>query len=152
MTNKQQIQKLRDNAELAMASYGYFHLIDKKFNHKSKTRKDDFITLHDILDSTYKGYVTSEHTTFINPEKLNGDFSPLQSKNFFERYDLLEHCPNTNSGFSATLFKDLGEFDEKTNTRNAVNKDSQYILSFRGTELSTNKTEEAKVSPKPYNE
>ena len=26
MINKEQIKKLRDNAELAMASYGYFHL------------------------------------------------------------------------------------------------------------------------------
>ncbi len=32
MTNKQQIQKLRDNAELAMASYGYFHLADSNYN------------------------------------------------------------------------------------------------------------------------
>ena len=30
MNNKQQIQKLKDNAELAMASYGYFHLAISK--------------------------------------------------------------------------------------------------------------------------
>ena len=144
MTNKQQIQKLRDNAELAMASYGYFHLIGKKFKDEKEygDRKNTEITLHDILDSTYKGYVTSDHTTLINPEELDGDFSPTQAENFFKRYDLLEHCPNTDSGFSATLFKDLGEFDKKANTRKAVDKDSQYILSIRGTELSTNKTEE----------
>ena len=29
MNNKQQIQTLRDNAELAQAAYGYFHLIRK---------------------------------------------------------------------------------------------------------------------------
>lgn len=124
MTNKQQIQKLRDNAELAMASYGYFHLIDKKFNHKSKTRKDDFITLHDILDSTYKGYKTPNHK-LGNPEELDGDMTPTQAKNFFERYDLLEHCPNTNSGFSVTLFKDT----------KADSKDSEYIFAIRGTEF-----------------
>lgn len=31
MTNKQLINKLKNNAELAMASYGYFDLINKKF-------------------------------------------------------------------------------------------------------------------------
>lgn len=30
MENKEQIKKLRDNAELAMASYGYFNLVGKK--------------------------------------------------------------------------------------------------------------------------
>ena len=140
MTNKQQIQKLRDNAELAMASYGYFHLIGKKFKDEKEygDRKNTEITLHDILDSTYKGYVTSDHTTLINPEELKGDFGKIQLQNFFERYDLLEHCPNTDSGFSATLFKDLGEFDEKTNTRKAVDKDSEYILAIRGTEFKLN--------------
>ena len=29
MNNKRQIEKLRDNAELAMAAYGYYHLIGK---------------------------------------------------------------------------------------------------------------------------
>ena len=36
MNNKQQIQKLRDNAELAQASYGYFHLIGKKIKNEKK--------------------------------------------------------------------------------------------------------------------
>lgn len=31
MNNKELIQKLRDYAELAWASYGYFHLVGKKF-------------------------------------------------------------------------------------------------------------------------
>ncbi|TLD87754.1 hypothetical protein LS66_007640 [Helicobacter sp. MIT 03-1614] len=140
MTNKQQIQKLRDNAELAMASYGYFHLIGKKIENdreKYGDKADKPITLHDILDSTYKGYVTSDHTTLINPEELDGDFSPLQSKSFFERYDLLEHQPNTDSGFSATLF---GEKRKQTNTESkeaSYTSDygyTNYILSIRGTE------------------
>ncbi|WP_300856671.1 hypothetical protein [uncultured Helicobacter sp.] len=144
MTNKQQVQRLRDCAELAMAAYGYFHLetseknptfINVKDNKEQEIQKE--ISLTDILDMTYKDYkvyIPSRLPTLKPDEvgKLNGDFSPLQSKNFFERYDLLEHCPNTNSGFSATLFKDT----------KADSKDSEYILSFRGTELSTNKTEE----------
>ena len=35
MKNKILINKLKDNAELAMAAYGYFHLVGKKF-HKKK--------------------------------------------------------------------------------------------------------------------
>lgn len=31
MTNKERIDKLKDNAELTRASYGYFHLKGKKF-------------------------------------------------------------------------------------------------------------------------
>ncbi len=140
MTNKQQIQKIRDNAELAMAAYGYFHLVGKKFKDEEQypdDKRDKPITLHDILDSTYKGYVTSDHTALINPEELDGDFSPLQSKSFFERYDLLEHQPNTDSGFSATLF---GEKRKQTNTESkeaSYTSDygyTNYILSIRGTE------------------
>ncbi len=45
MTNKQLINKLRDMAELAQASYGYFDLVthDKK----------DFITKLDFKDKAY---------------------------------------------------------------------------------------------------
>ena len=120
MQNKILISKLRDNAELAMASYGYFHLTGKKF----KDRQDEqgnllTITLHDILDSTYKGYKTPNHK-LGNPEELDGDMTPTQVKRFFEKYDLLIHQPNTESGFSATLFQ---------------NKESkEYTLAIRGTE------------------
>ena len=127
MTNKQQIQKLRDNAELAMASYGYFHLIGKKFKDEKEygDRKNTEITLHDILDSTYKGYVTSDHTALINPEELKGDFGKIQTQQFFAKYDMLIHQPNTHSGFSATLFKDT----------KADSKDLEYTLAIRGTEF-----------------
>ena len=118
MNNKQQVNKLKDYAELAWASYGYFHLIGKKFDDKrNKTKENRIIALADILDYTYKGYVTSDHTTLINPEELKGDFTPTQAKRFFKKYDLLEHQHNTNSGFSATLF---GEKRKQTNTESKV--------------------------------
>lgn len=144
MKNREIIKKLRDYAELAWAAYGYFDLIGQKFHSKSESRKEEAITLIDILDIRYKHYKAGKKIQIGQNQieesigTLKGDFSPTQAKNFFERYDLLEHCPNTDSGFSATLFKDLGEFDEKTNTRKAVDKDSQYILSFRGTEFKLN--------------
>lgn len=51
--------------------------------------------------------------------------------NFTNRFKLLFHQPNTESGFSATLFKDT----------KADSKDLEYILAFRGTEDSKDKFE-----------
>lgn len=42
----------------------------------------------------------------ITISKLDGDFSPLQAKQFLDRYDLLIHQTNTESSFSAALFYD----------------------------------------------
>ncbi|WP_144690954.1 hypothetical protein, partial [Campylobacter jejuni] len=136
MNNKMLVQKLRDNAELAWASYGYFDLLkdnkgiprkryalDKQGNKiidNSYLRgyKEIEITNIDILNLELKGQealinqtTSNEFFPILNKlddtfnfDKLDGDFSPLQAKQFFERYDLLKHCPNTDSGFSATLF------------------------------------------------
>ncbi|WP_252366235.1 hypothetical protein [Campylobacter jejuni] len=51
MDNKQQINKLRDMAELAQASYGYFHYVDNKFDIKDE---DKIVTFENVLDITYK--------------------------------------------------------------------------------------------------
>ncbi len=115
MKNKILINKLKDNAELAQAAYGYFHLVGKKFKDDEQypdDKADKPITLHDILDSTYKGYKTPNHK-LGNPEELKGDMTPTQAQRFFSRYDLLIHQPNTESGFSATLF---GEKRKQRNT------------------------------------
>ncbi|OCR03024.1 hypothetical protein BA184_08550 [Helicobacter pullorum] len=61
--------------------------------------------------------------SFYFDDKLFGsDFTPTQTQRFFEKYDMLKHCPNTESnGFSATFF---------------YNKESkEYILAIRGTEF-----------------
>ena len=121
-TNKQIIEALRDNADLAWAAYGYYDLIGKKIKDDEKygDKRNKPITLHDILDITYKNYETQD-STFFNTENLKGDFTPTQAKRFFERYDLLIHQPNTESGFSATFF---------------YNKESkEYTLAIRGTEF-----------------
>ena len=99
---------MKNNAELAMAAYGYFHLVGKIFDDEAlkllNRKENPQITLNDILDSTYKGYKTPNHK-LGNPEELDGDMTPTQAKRFFERYDILIHQPNTESGFSATLFQ-----------------------------------------------
>ena len=100
MDNKQQINKLMDMAELAWANYGYFHCVDNKFDIKDE---DKIVTFEDVLNITYKNSKIIDERGF-KIGKLKGDFSPLQAKRLFERYDLLIHQPNTESGFSATLF------------------------------------------------
>ena len=131
MSNKEQIQKLRDYAELAWASYGYFHLADKDYKpegwwNKDRERLEQFAKQYnnpkttevelESIRPTYIDILNIEYNSFFD-----GDFSPLQAKRFFEKYDLLKHCPNTESGFSATLFQ---------------NKETkEYTLAIRGTEL-----------------
>ena len=120
MENKKLINKMKDNAELAQAAYGYFHLVGKIFDDEAlkllNRKENPQITLNDILDSTYNGYKTPNHK-LGNPEELDGDMTPTQAKRFFEKYDILIHQPNTKSGFSATLF---GEKRKQTNTESKV--------------------------------
>lgn len=150
MSNKKQIQKLKDYAELAWAAYGYFHLANESYkldeNSKDWKRLEYFRKLYknnnlgsgktneqlqsvyptyaDILDITYKYYLDDNGKPkdgLLDDELFGGDFGKEQAQRFFERYDLLKHQPNTNSGFSATLFQ---------------NKETkEYTLVIRGTEL-----------------
>lgn len=115
MDNKQQIQKLRNNAELAWASYGYFHCVGYKFD----INDDRVVTLENILDITYKNFKTADEKGF-RIGTLKGEFTPTQAKRFSERYELIHHIPNTLSGFSATIFYDISQ--------------QEYIIAFRGTE------------------
>ncbi len=136
MKNKILIHKLKNNAELAWASYGYFDLIGKKFNiqdiKKTDRKSNPTITLHDILDSTYYGY-EAEDSSFFNTLQLKGDFSPLQSQNFFKKYDLLDFYPKFDTknnrqiqGFHACLFQDK--------------ESKEYTLAIRGSFDSNNYT------------
>ena len=167
MTNRQTIQNLQNNAELAWASYGYFHYFleqhnkpdyidkvhyidakdengkDKLDNNNEKVKRP--IELTDILDINYKKCAVFEYNSFLERYDrigtLKGDFTPTQAKRFFEKYDILIHQPNTESGFSATLF---GEKRKQTNTESkevSYTNDygyTNYILSIRSTESKLN--------------
>ena len=158
MNNKQRIKKIRDYAELAQASYFYFDLLkdsqgiprkiygldsngnkikDEKY---PRGYKEIEVTLEHIVNKKYQGQevlinlqqgddifteMKNSAKEVFNFDKLNGEFGEIQAKNFLNKYDLLHHQPNTHSGFSATLFKDT----------KADSKDSEYILSIRGTEF-----------------
>ncbi|WP_237022231.1 hypothetical protein [Helicobacter trogontum] len=134
-------------------------MVDKTYKHNDKDEKrlnefkDNFkkykpnesqrdITYADILDITYKYYLDDNDKPkdgFFDDRLFDGDFSPLQAKQFFSRYDLLIHQPNTESGFSATLF---GEKRKQKNTESKeISYTSEYgyinyILAIRGIEPS----------------
>ena len=166
MNNKIQIQKLKDNAELAWAAYGYFHLADSHYKphkqDKDGKRLEHFRELkakelgRDLDENTYPTYtdiLNVEHKYFkdkktgklkdglLDDKLFGGDFTPTQAKRFFEKYDILIHQPNTESGFSATLF---GEKRKQTNTESkevSYTNDygyTNYILSIRSTESKLN--------------
>lgn len=59
-----------------------------------------------------------------------------RTKNFVNYYELIHHIPNTLSGFSATIFRDLRESNTTTNTKE-FKKHFEYIIAFRGTEVDT---------------
>ena len=112
MNNKILINKMRDNAELAQAAYGYYDLMTTDANQLFIILKDEYgknktdssgnfvtkeITLVDIMNITFNGYEVchiDSRTNKLNViNKLKGDFAPLQAKNFFEKYDLLDFYP-----------------------------------------------------------
>lgn len=145
MTNKQQIEKLKDNAELAQAAYGYFHLSNPDYKpdglwSNDKKKLDEFIKDNKRIPTT-TDILNVEHNSLFD-----GDFAPLQAKRFFERYDLLIHQPNTDSGFSATLFGEKESLESNstsninsnhiTNNKDTATKYINYIFAIRGTEPS----------------
>ena len=71
-------------------------------------------------DDTWQSKLLNSLDEKCNLDALNGEFGEIQAKNFLERYDLLKHCPNTETGFSATLFQ------------NKFTK--EFIFAIRGTE------------------
>ena len=97
---------------------------DRTDSNKNPITKE--IALTDIMDNTFADYEV--YKPQLSPKfkpnkvgKLKGDFTPTQTKRFFERYELIHHIPNTLSGFSATIFYDISQ--------------QEYIIAFRGTEL-----------------
>ncbi|MDY5821886.1 MAG: hypothetical protein SPJ83_03680 [Helicobacter sp.] len=115
--------------------------------------KEIEVTLEHIVNKKYQGQgvlinlqqgddifteMKNSAKEVFNFDKLNGEFGEIQTQRFFEKYDLLKHCPNTESGFSATLF---GEKRKQTNTESKATQYTNdygytnYILAFRGTEL-----------------
>ncbi|TLE07199.1 Mbeg1-like protein [Helicobacter bilis] len=107
----------------------YARAIEARFEQdtKGKEYKNKIQNVSKEIDSTQ--YKDSNGCHIFNAEinkcqKLYPKELSDRTINFTNRFKLLFHQPNTDSGFSATLFKDTkAEF-----------ADSEYILAFRGTE------------------
>lgn len=131
MKNKELINELKNNAELAWAAYGYYDLLANNYGDSIIKLKDSIasqISFADILDNTYNGYKVFARDKWdkeISIGKLDGDMTKNQAIRFFERYDLLDFYPkldNTTNkqqkGFHACLFQ---------------NKETkEYTLAIRG--------------------
>ena len=166
MTNKIMINRFKDMADCADASYA---LLDEvyKIDEWNKIFGDNLTKGHIVCDDieiinskkelltiikkdSNTTYARAIEARFCNEMIIKDDDGKdkqiksikdisLQAtlshrtKNFVNRYELVSHIPNTLSGFSATIFRDLGELDTATNARKLEN-DFLYILSFRDTE------------------
>lgn len=144
------INKFKDYADIADASYAMLDFVNGFIKHSTWYEKDkiewgDKQLLGDRIkgtnkNSTYARCIEARFMQDIILEKgifkdttINNDPKNVKStdtlsqrtKNFVNRYELIEHQPNADYGFSATLFKDT----------KADSKDSEYILAIRGTEI-----------------
>lgn len=149
-SNKEMINKFKDYADIADASYAMLDFVNGFIKHSAWYEKDkiewgDKQLLGDRIkgtnkNSTYARCIEARFMQDIILEKgifkdttINNDPKNVKStdtlsrrtKNFVNRYELIKHQPNADYGFCATLFKDT----------KADSKDSEYILAIRGTEI-----------------
>ena len=154
MTNKEMINKFKDMADIADASYALLNEVYKidewnKIFGDKQTLGSTFFN-KDINTEQNSTYARAIEARFCNEMIIKDDDGKdkqiksikdisLQAtlshrtKNFVNRYELVSHIPNTLSGFSATIFYDIRESNTTTNTKE-FKKHFEYILSFRGTE------------------
>lgn len=89
---KETINNLKDYAELAWASYGYFHLVngnfDKNILEKIERKENPTITYQDILNVEYKNCKVIGLDRWGKEESigtLDGDFGENQAKHFLKK-------------------------------------------------------------------
>ncbi|GAB0172987.1 hypothetical protein [Helicobacter trogontum] len=154
MTNKEMINKFKDMADIADASYALLNEVYKidewnKIFGDKQTLGSTFFN-KDINTEQNSTYARAIEARFCNEMIIKDDDGKdkqiksikdisLQAtlshrtKNFVNRYELVSHIPNTLSGFSATIFYDIKESNTTTNTKE-FKKHFEYIIAFRGTE------------------
>ena len=154
MTNKIMINRFKDMADCADASYALLNEVYKidewnKIFGDKQTLGSTFFN-KDINTEQNSTYARAIEARFCNEMIIKDDDGKdkqiksikdisLQStlshrtKNFVNRYELIHHIPNTLSGFSATIFYDIKESNTTTNTKE-FKKHFEYIIAFRGTE------------------
>ena len=155
-TNKEMINKFKDYAECADAAYAKLDFVDgfidigkwyeKEIEYGDKQKLGDKFkksnsTYARCIEARFMQDVVIEKGTFkdttINNDPKNVSATATLStrtKNFVNYYELIHHIPNTLSGFSATIFRDLRESNTTTNIKK-FEKYFEYIIAFRGTEV-----------------
>ena len=76
--------------------------------------------LFDKLDGFFSDDSVKRVLLEENNEEFNGEFSATQTADFVSKWSVTAHTPNTNTGYSSTVFKSKS--------------DNGYVLAFRGTE------------------
>ncbi len=159
-TNKEMINKFKDYAECADAAYAKLDFVDgfidvgkwyeKEIEYGDKQKLGDKLketesnsTYARCIEARFMQDVVIEKGVFkdttINNDPKNVLLDSIishRTKNFVNYYELIHHIPNTLSGFSATIFRDLRESNTTTNTKE-FKKHFEYIIAFRGTEVDT---------------
>lgn len=159
-TDKGMINKFKDYADCADAAYAKLDFVDgfidvgkwyeKEIEYGDKQKLGDELkeiesnsTYARCIEARFMQDVVIEKGTFkdttINNDPKNVLLDSVLShrtKNFVNYYELIHHIPNTLSGFSATIFRDLRESNTTTNTKK-FEKYFEYIIAFRGTEVDT---------------
>ena len=147
--NKEQINRFKDMADCADASYAMLDFVDgfinlgkwyeKKIEYGDKQKLGDkfeksnsntayarCIEARFMQDFVVEKGVFKDAAINNDPKNITATTTiSTRTKNFVNRYELIAHQPNTQNGFSATLFKDT----------QADSKDLEYILAIRGTEI-----------------
>ncbi|MFT7224168.1 MAG: hypothetical protein ACI82Z_001721, partial [Cellvibrionaceae bacterium] len=80
--------------------------------------------LKNLASTSLASYVTIDKDNLklsLTSSKLGGDFTDTQANNFIANYKFIHQLPNTDSGFSATIFQ-----DQTTGKK---------VLAIRGTEF-----------------
>lgn len=155
-TDKGMINKFKDYADCADAAYAKLDFVDgfidigkwyeKEIEYGDKQKLGDKFkksnsTYARCIEARFMQDVVIEKGTFkdttINNDPKNVSATATLStrtKNFVNYYELIHHIPNTLSGFSATIFRDLRESNTTTNIKK-FEKYFEYIIAFRGTEV-----------------
>ena len=153
------MKRIRDYADCADASYAMLHYVVESVDSIFTSRiwkGNDNVKLGDMIQRELNGEFKEVNTAYArciearfmkdvvlekgvfkdttidnNPINIHIDSTlSTRTKNFVNRYELVEHCPNAIFGFSATLFKDT----------QAKDRDSKFILEIALNDLSIDVT------------
>ena len=160
MINKELIERMKDMADCADASYAKLHCIRKDFivrqywneNNGKKIFIEEFGD-NQTLGDTIKNDIKDDNGNILHTNGNNTAYARCIEARFMQDVviekgtfkdttinndpknvsELIHHIPNTLSGFSATIFYDIKESNTTTNTKEFEN-DFSYIITFRDTE------------------